>query len=335
MRRLLFVALMALAACAADAPQDTLKPEGPIGREINSLWWPVFWIAVAVFFLVEGGLLYILYRYRERRGEPGPEQVHGNTRLEVAWTIAPSAILTFVAVATVASIFNIAKEPGGDALEVKVTAHQWWWEYEYPEEKVITANELHIPIGRAIRLRMESDDVIHSFWVPKLAGKQDVVPGRTNSLTIQAENPGTYQGQCAEFCGLSHANMRLLVIAHDASDFDDWVADQAAAPVVPTSALAQQGERTFMEGPCVQCHAIQGTNAQARTAPDLTHFGSRTTFAGAMFENNRDNLRRWLRDPPAMKPMEPTRKSSPIGMRDYGLSEDEIDALIAYLETLR
>jgi cytochrome c oxidase subunit 2 len=323
-----------LVACAQNAPQDTLKPEGPIGRDINSLWWPVFWIAVAVFFLVEGALLWFLWRYRERRGQPAPEQVHGNTRLEVAWTMAPAIILTFVAIATVAGIFRLAAKPTGDFLEVEVRAHQWWWEYEYPEAKIITANELHIPAGKLIYLRLDSQDVIHSFWVPKLGGKQDVVPGRTNTLKIQADKAGTYPGQCAEFCGLSHANMRLLVIAHEPAEFDDWMTEQQLPASTPSAALASRGRQLFLEGECKNCHAVGGTDAQARLAPDLTHFASRTTFAGAMFENTDENLRRWLDDPPAMKAMAPDRRPGPIGMPSYNLSEEEIEALVAYLRTL-
>jgi cytochrome c oxidase subunit 2 len=329
-----FAALFVLAACAPNAPQDTLKPEGQIGREINQLWWPVFWIATAVFFIVEGALLFLLFKYREKRGQQAPEQVHGNTRLEVAWTIAPTLILTFVAVFTVAGIFRVAAKPTGDFLTVKVTAHQWWWEYEYPDEKVITANELHIPTGKTVYLELHSADVIHSFWVPKLAGKQDVVPGRNNSLKIEADEPGTYPGQCVEFCGLSHANMRLLVIAHDPADFDDWVTEQKAVAANPTDPLAARGRQLFLEGKCVTCHAIAGTQAVARQAPDLTHFASREMFAGAIFQNNTENLKRWLRDPPAMKPMAPDRAINPVGMPDYGLSEDDINALVAYLETL-
>lgn len=336
----LFAAVVLGAACAPNAPQDTLAPDvGPIAQQINRLWWTVFWMAAGVFVIVEGLLLFALFRFRERRRTPAPTQIHGHTRLEVAWTIAPALLLTVVAVLTVRGIFALARTPTGDVLNVTVTAHQWWWEYEYPDQQVVAANELHIPVGKSVFLTLRSDDVIHSFWVPKLAGKQDVIPGRDNNLTIRASMPGTYRGQCAEYCGISHANMRLLVVAQSAQDFDAWVEAQKQPAVSPTEALAAQGERLFMEGECVNCHAVQGTVAGATLAPDLTHFASRTTFAGALFENNPENVARWLQDPPAMKPMPvsfpPDPRGQNIGMPDYNLSEGEIAALVAYLGTLK
>jgi len=323
-----------LAACARDAPQDTLDPSGPIARDASDIFWPVFWIAVAIFFLVEGVLVFALFKFRERRGASDPEQIHGNTRLEIAWTVAPAVLLTFVAVATVISVFEVSRRPSGDVLEVTVTAHQWWWEYEYPDQNVVTANELHIPVGRPVFLTLRSKDVIHSFWVPKLAGKQDVVPGRDNTMTIIASEPGTYLGQCAEYCGLSHANMRLRVIAETSDEFETWARNESSEAEPPNASLAARGERLFLEGACVGCHAVGGTDAQARVGPDLTHFASRTTFAGAIVENTPENLARWLADPPAMKPM-PQKEGNTIGMPDYGLSREEIDALVAYLLTLR
>ncbi|MGH9198367.1 MAG: cytochrome c oxidase subunit II, partial [Acidimicrobiia bacterium] len=212
-----------------------------------------------------------------------------------------------------------------------VTAHQWWWEYEYPDEGVVAANELHIPIGRPVYLELKSVDVIHSFWVPKLAGKQDVVPGRSNFMTLRATRPDTYFGQCAEFCGLSHANMRLLVVSESEENFEEWIAEQKQPAGKPTNTLALQGEKLFQEGQCAGCHTIDGTNAQGKVGPNLTHLFARQRFAGAIFDLNRENLVRWLRDPPAMKPMLPDKG---LGMPNLNLSEEEIEALVAYLETL-
>lgn len=323
--------LLLLASCAPNAPQDTLRPAGPIARTIMDLFWPVFWIAVAIFILVEGGILFAVIRFRERRGTPMPKQVHGNVRLEIAWTVVPALLLTGVAIATVSTIIALAREPKG-ALEVTVTAHQWWWEYQYPEQGVVTANELHIPTGRPVLLTLESKDVIHAFWAPKLGGKQDVIPGRVNKLTIEADAPGTYLGQCVEFCGLSHANMRLRVVAQTPEDFARWVEEQKQPAAPAPSGPPATGEDLFVNGACAGCHTVAGTTAQGRVGPNLTHLASRQTFAGAIFDLNRQNLMDWLRDPPAMKPMQPEQG---IGMPNLNLTEDEIEALVAYLETLR
>jgi cytochrome c oxidase subunit 2 len=214
---------------------------------------------------------------------------------------------------------------------VTVTAQQWWWRYEYPGEKVVTANELHIPVGRPIFLSLESSDIIHSFWVPKLAGKQDVTPGRTNHLTIEADRPGEFFGTCVEYCGLSHANMRLRVFAQSPADFAAWLASQQRPPIEPSGGLAAKGERVFMSAPCAGCHTINGTKAQGTVGPNLTHFASRTTFAGSIFARTAGNLRRWLTDAPAEKP----GSKMPAGVAQMGLSQDDITALIAYLQSLR
>lgn len=330
--RVLFVLpLGLLAACAPDAPQDTLKVEGPIAEQINRLFWPVFWIAVVVFVIVEGALVVIAFRYRARGQTEGPEQIHGNTRLEIAWTAVPALILALIAVPTVGTIISLSKKPAGDVVEVTVTAHQWWWEYEYPDLGVVTANELHIPVGKSVFITLESDDVIHSFWVPKLGGKQDVVPGRANHMTIKADEPGRHPGQCTEYCGLSHANMRLLVVAETQEDFDAWVARQLRDAVSPADPLAKKGEQIFLNGSwpngtCAGCHTVRGTGAAQKIGPDLTHLADRSVFAGAMFERTPSNLAKWLRDPPRVKPGS--------RMPRLGLSSEEVDALVAYLETL-
>lgn len=327
----LFV-LVAGGCAQKDNPLDWVRPAGPIAREIGDLWNIVFWAAVAVFFLVEGAIVYMLLRFRERKGDTSmPRQTHGNTPLEIGWTIAPAILLAVLAVPTLSGIFSLARERP-NSLQITVTAHQWWWQYDYPEEKVTTANELHIPVNRPVRLTLKSADIIHSYWVPKLAGKQDVVPGRTNYLTIQADRTGEFAGTCVEYCGLSHANMRLKVFAHSPEGYDRWVADQKRAPGA-VSGLAAKGRRIFESQECVTCHTIEGTKGNGETGPDLTHFASRTTFAGAIFVNDEENqnLRRWLIDAPAEKP----GSKMPAGVATMGLTDDDIDALIAYLQTLR
>ncbi len=324
------VALL-LVACAADAPQDALRPAGDNAQSADQLWTLVFWLAVAVFVVVEGLLVYALFRFRRRRGAaPGsPRQVHGNTRMEIAWTIAPAVLLAFVAAPTVATIFELSSEPD-DSLRVTVVAKQFWWEYEYQDSGVITANELHIPVGRPVALDLEGTDVIHSFWVPRLAGKQDVVPGRRNFLWLSADEPGRYLGQCAEFCGLSHANMRIRVFAHPPGEFEQWLRDQAGNATEPTEPDAIEGKRIFEESQCVACHTVRGTPAEGRIGPDLTHFATRTSFGGAMFERTDEELRAWIRDAPGVKP----GTLMPTGA-DMGLDDDDIDKLVAYLQSLR
>ena len=361
MRRktILVLGLVALgvvaAACAPNASQSALEPKGPYAEAGYDLFVPVFWVATAVFIIVEGLLLFFVIRYRHRKNDTAlPPQVHGNTKLEIGWTILPTLILAVVAVPTVATIWDLAAEPEGDVLQVTVLAHQWWWEFDYPDQGIITANELHIPTDRPVYLTMcavglgydqqiapstcqdqpaaVGDSVIHSFWVPELAGTQDVIPSRTTYLTIQADEPGTYEGQCKEFCGLSHAYMKFKVVAHDPSEFEAWVAGQQGPAVPPPPGdPAQAGVGVFLSQ-CTGCHAIAGLEDPngnplvANGGPNLTHFASRDCFAGCMMPTTDENLRRWLEDPPAVK--------AGSWMPNYGLSEQEIDQLIAFLDSL-
>lgn len=338
--------LLFLAACAKDAPQDALSPDGPIARKIDNLFMPVFWIATAVFFLVEGLLVYAAIKFRDRPGREEPKQIHGNSKLEFTWTLIPALILLGIAFPTVATIFSVNAKHEPDEVRVKVIGHQWWWEYEYDTEPVVkTANELVIPVDRPIFLELESADVIHSFWIPKLAGKQDVVPERTNTLQLEADQPGvTYLGQCAEFCSISHANMRLIVHTKTQSEYDQWIADQQKAAVAPTSAEAQEGQRIFMENACIQCHAIQGVEgASATTGPNLTHFGSRTTFGSALYDNTPELLVEWIKHARTQKPGvlmpnfdEPLPAGDPSGVSGTfkQLTDDQVRALVAYLRSL-
>lgn len=299
-----------------------------MANRINSLFWPVFWIAVIVFVLVEGLLVVALVRFRRRGGRPGmPVQVHGNRRLEITWTIIPAILLLGVAIPTVGTIFSLSRRPPG-AMQIDVIGHQWWWEVRYPSTRVVTANEVHIPVGQPVYITLTSADVIHSFWVPRLAGKQDLEPGRVNHLTIEASQPGTYLGQCAEYCGLSHANMRLRVIAEPRAQFQAWVQAQGRPAQAPSGGLAAQGAQLFATGACVACHTINGVQGASGTVgPNLTHFAGRTTFAGATLKNVPSNLAAWLTDPPLVKPG--------ADMPNLGLTRDQVDALVAYLDTLK
>jgi cytochrome c oxidase subunit 2 len=266
-------------------------------------------------------------------------QSHGNTRLEITWTILPALLLAGIAVPTVATQLDIRSEPKGERIEINVTGHQWWWEFEFPQYGFTTANEIHIPAGKNVYLTLTSADVIHSFWLPNLAGKRDAVPGRTSNLTLLADDPTPegepFFGVCAEFCGLAHADMRLRVFVDAEADFEAWAASQALPAVIPTEGLAADGFEVFGRV-CSACHAVAGTDYELRLAPDLTHFGSRTTFAGATLSNDTANLREWLHNPSDLKPMDPDRNDIEegriLGMPNFGLSPSDIDALVALLQ---
>jgi len=343
----------AVSACSGSGPQSSLEPQGPVARQIDDLWKLVFVLATVVFAIVMAGMLYSMIRYRERKGdEREPKQVHGNTALEITWTILPAVLLAVLAVPTLQVLFEVRAVPqGDDVLQITVTGHQWWWEFEYPNEvtddgrTLITANELHIPVDTVVNLTMTSADVIHSFWVPPLNGKRDVVPGRITTLTLEADEPTPpgepIPGQCAEFCGLAHADMRVKVFVDDQAGYEEWVAQQLEPGVVPADELGAAGYETFTQV-CTTCHQATVVDADgllsiqgARLAPDLTHFSSRSYFGGAVFENTDEQLRRWIDDPSSIKPMHPEfndlESGRILGMPDYGLTEAQIDALVSLL----
>jgi cytochrome c oxidase subunit 2 len=331
------VLALIVSGCTTNNPQSTLDPKGPAAQTIYDLFVPfLFWPAVIVFFAVEGILLYSIYRFRGRPGDPLPAQLHGNTRLEVTWTLVPALILIVILAATFRTQAVLATPPPpGQAIRVVVTGHQWWWEFQYPELGVTTANELHIPVGVPIQVELTSNDVIHSFWVPHLAGKMDAIPGRINRMTMAASEAGAYQGQCSEFCGIQHAMMRLQVVAESRGDFDAWVTQQRSIPAFATAtpvpgaepSLAQQGAQIFANGACITCHTLRGTPAQAKVGPDLTHVGSRRNIAANTLPNTPENVARWLHNPQAVKPGNM--------MPNLNLSDQDIAALVAYLESLK
>ncbi|MGE0877234.1 MAG: cytochrome c oxidase subunit II [Acidimicrobiia bacterium] len=357
---------LVLSGCAKNAPQDTFKPEGPYARKIDNLINPIYLIACLVGLIVFGAVVFVIFKYRDRpeRANELPAQIHGNTRLEVMWTLAPAVLLLVIAVPTLATIFDLAEEPK-DAVVINVIGQQWWWEFQYPNidgkgTTVVTANDMVIPAGVNVKLNITSRDVIHSFWLPRLNGKRDAVPNRIHPLTVKADEPGEFWGQCAEFCGLSHANMRIRSTALSAEDWDAWVANQIKPAAEPTTDSAKAGLSAF-NSQCAQCHQINGVNqAQsvplvAGAAPNLTHLMSRTVFAGAMFDLkkqtpecaadtggmptgtsveclNETDLRAWLRNPPGEKPMAATENR---GMPNLNLTEQQIDDLVAYLSTLK
>ena len=328
---LLLPLAVVLAGCVTDNPQNALTDRGDVSDQQRDLFYITFWIAVVVFFAVEGLLLFVLFRFRDRGRTDLPVQTHGNTRLEVGWTIAPALLLGILAIPTISTLIDLSRRPD-DVLEVRVIAHQWWFEFRYPgpnNTEIITANEMHIPVGRRVLTTIESEDVIHSFWVPNLAGKQDAVPGHKNDLWFNAREPGVYSGQCAEFCGESHAVMRFLVIAEPQDAFDRWLADQARPATTPTTGSAARGAEVFLGSACIGCHAIEGTNAQARIGPNLTHMGSRMTLAANRLPNTPEDLERWIRNAPAVKP------GAKMPVWEGVLSDEDIRAIVDYLESLK
>jgi cytochrome c oxidase subunit II len=318
---------LAMAGCGLASPQTTLAPKSDFGRLSHSLFLQVLAWDAAIFGVVAVVLLAALLRHRARRPDAVPPQVRGNARLELAWTVAPVVVLTFIAFPTVTAVFRTQALPAPDALRVRVIGHQWWWEFQYPTLQVRTATDLYLPAGRPVVLEMDAADVIHSFWVPALGGKRDAIPDQTTRLVLTPAVPGEYPGQCAEFCGLSHANMRHLAVVLPDPEFQSWVARQKAPPgEPPEGSAAARGRQLFARSACVGCHAIEGVAAGA-IGPDLTHVASRRTIAGGMLPNTPGALARWLKDPPAVKPGSL--------MPDLRLDDAQVQDLVAYLGSLR
>ena len=330
-----------LSGCALDGPQSIFDTVGPVARQQESLFIFIFWIAVGVFAVVTGVLIYTIVRYRRRGDDDGsvPDQIHGVAWLEAAWTVAPAIILVIIGVPTVGLIFRQESRvtPTQDDLVVNVTGYQWWWEFEYPELGITTANELHIPTGRRIVLNLNSGDVLHSFWAPRLSGKRDLIPNQANQLWLSADEAGLYRGQCAELCLGAHAYMRFRVIASDAAEFKTWTAlfepngvQMVQAQAQPADPQIANGQALFKTKGCATCHAINDY-AYGNKAPNLTNFGVRTSLAAGVADNTPQNLTNWLRNPQELKPGNymPTLWAADDPKRD-----EEIAALVAYLESL-
>ena len=358
-------AIFLLAAGCSKGFQSTWDPIGPVADKQLQLFNVLLWTMVIVFVLVEGALLYIVIRYRRRPGDPRPPQIHGHTALEVTWTIIPTALILGLGIWSVFTLFELDQPPTdqGEILEITATGHQWYFEFEYPDadgkgKRISTANDLKIPVDRPISFTMESDDVLHSFWVPKLGGKVDVVPTRQNTLWLMADSdmidqplPATYYGQCAELCGVAHAQMRFRVTVMSEEDYQAWVANYG--PPQALTPRAQQGQTQFQIH-CALCHTINGPEIEAVAksridsfmtggdsvavpGPNLTDLRTRQTLGAGITDLTVENLRAWIKNPEDIKPGNWMYDKAAFYEEDGDatLTDDQIDALIEYLLNLR
>jgi cytochrome c oxidase subunit II len=290
---------------------------------VSNLFWLELAISALLFLGIVAAIVYSIARFRGRSGDPDPPQTEGNRRLEVIWTVVPAVVLAIIFVLVVQTMtFVDAAAP--NALEVDVIGHQWWWEFRYPDQQVVTANEPHLPVGTPVVLRLTSIDVIHSFWIPQFGWMRDAVPGKTNSMPVQLTQAGSFVGSCNQYCGVEHAWMREQVVAEPPDQFQAWLAQQAQ----PAAPGGSRGEQLFLQNTCVNCHTIRGIAATGNVGPDLTHVGSRSILAGGVIQNTPENMRRWIQDAQAVKPgvLMPAFRS---------LSDADVNDLAAYLEGLR
>jgi cytochrome c oxidase subunit 2 len=330
--------LWGLLLCGCSGRQAALDPAGPQARSIAGVWWFFFGTTAAVYALVMLALAVALV-HGDRRGAAGaPEPRPNQARERRAGFIAGGAVgltalilFAFLISDMVAGRSIQTLDDAEGALEIKITGHQWWWDVEYqdpdPSKNLRTANEFHIPVGRPVKLRLASTDVIHSFWAPNLHGKKDLVPGHPTTLTIRADRAAAFGGQCAEYCGDQHAQMRFDVVAEPPEAFERWMAGALAPAPEPATESQKRGRELFLTTTCATCHTIAGTTAASRVGPDLTHVGSRRWIAGGALANTRGNLAGWLVNPQHIKPG--------VRMPDQALSPGELSALLDYLETLR
>jgi len=328
----------ALTVIACSGFQSALDPKGPRAEAVAKLHWTLTSIATVVYVIVIGALVYALWRASRR--PPVPEEHHYHETPEQAAVMKRGVIiglsatvvimLTFVVV-SVSTGSTLAKVGGDKPLRIDVVGHQWWWEVKYddpdPHNIVNTANEIHVPVGRPVLIKMTSTDVIHSFWAPNLAGKKDLIPGHETVTWFRADSAGTYRGQCAEFCGHQHAKMAFYVVAEPRLEFEKWLDQQRQEAKTPTDSLTQTGERVFLSGTCAMCHTISGTGAGGTVGPDLTHLASRRTIAAGTLPMTTGNLAGWILDPQSIKPG--------VKMPPNQIDPQSLQALLAYLGTLK
>lgn len=320
-----------LAAC--EGPESVLDPAGPAAERIAGLWWYLFVLGSVVFALVIALFTVPILRRRGRADTDVTPDVSGDEGSARRWVAIGGVAMPIVVLAAIQVVSlplgrDVAPAAGdGDELVVEVDARQFWWHLRYPDAGFETANEIHIPTGTPVRLRVTSTDVVHTFWIPRLHGKVEATPGRVLELVLEADDPGVYPGRCAEFCGLAHAQMKVRVVAHEPEDFDDWLRGQAAPAETPATEAQRAGLEVFRGASCVYCHTVRGHTELGDVGPDLTHLASRSTIAAGVLPNERDRLADWILDPHSVKP----------GSRMPGtrLAEAELQVLLDYLEGLR
>ena len=326
------VSIAAFFVLACSGNESAFNPAGPQAGRINGLWWYMFAVSTVVWVLVSLALLYSAWRGHQRHAADRSDGINHSLRRPV--TIA-TAITVLILVGTlvydVTTGEALASLPRDKALRIRITGHQWWWEAEYVDpvsgNQVTTANEIHIPVGEPVQIIGSSADVIHSFWVPNLAGKKDLIPGHATAMWLQADKPGIYRGQCAEFCGHQHAKMAVLVLAESRQQFNSWYKSQLLPAPPPSDSTAKVGQAVFMSKGCPLCHTVGGTLAQGRIGPPLTHIGSSYTIAAGSLKNTRGNMAGWIVDPQRIKPG--------VRMPPNDLSGPDLQALLSYLESLK
>jgi cytochrome c oxidase subunit 2 len=314
--------------------QSVLEPAGPQASNIAHLSWFAFIVATIVYVLTIGALVWALRRAsrRARDGEVLGADSEGRMTRGVTWALAATVVtlLVFFGYDLVVGR-TLSAQPGAHPLTIEVAGHQWWWEVQYADTsahgRFTTANEIHVPVGEPVLFLLTASDVIHSLWVPNLGGKKDLIPGYTQSVAFQADTPGVYRGQCAEFCGLQHAKMALYIVAEPRAQYDRWVSSQRQSAQTPLDSVPRRGREVFMTNTCAMCHAIEGTEAGSHNGPDLTHLASRRTIAAGTLPNTRGNLAGWIVDPQGIKPG--TR------MPPNMLQPNDLDALLTYLQSLK
>ena len=329
--------LLCADTAAAQSPTSIFAPAATPAHSIFDLSMLVLAVTLGIFLVVAGLLLYALIRFRQRPEDADrePAQIYGSNQIELSWTVIPILIVVMLFLTTTRVILGTQAIPKpDDALNVTVIGHQFWWEYRYPKLGIVTANELHIPVSDSAQptptyLTLSSADVDHSFWVPRLAGKMDLIPNRVNTMWLDPQQAGLYLGQCAQYCGVQHAKMLIRVYAQSPADFEAWAAQQKmpARQDFAGNPEAVEGEAVFMHSACINCHAIAGTAATGRFGPDLTHLASRDTIASGAIQNTPDNLKKWIDDPNSMKPG--------CLMPAMHLNSRDLDAVTAYLTQLR
>ncbi|HEX2911824.1 MAG TPA: cytochrome c oxidase subunit II [Chloroflexia bacterium] len=309
-------------------------PKSPQALSISTLFVVVLAIGLAIIALVAVLVIYCIIKFRHRPGDDTePQQVKGNRKWEIGWIATPAVLLAGLFVPTLIVMINAdpsvarGSQPPQIKPDVTVIGHQFWWEYRYPKYGVVSANELHIPVGKQLLFQIESADVIHDFWVPQLGRKMDAIPGKPNQLYLQSDVTGLFMGACSEYCGAEHAWMLIRVYVQSQADFDKWISQQQQAKAAPTAPSALRGAQLFQQLPCSTCHAIAGTAANGQVGPNLTHLNTRDTLGTGILENNPANLARWILDAPSIKPG--------VKMPNYQqLSAQQIKDLVAYLEEM-